>query len=126
MFELLGSVPPSRLAVMVTVPGPTMVTVDPLTVATSVSELAKLTASPELAEADRLIVDTVVLTSAIGAKVMFWERFWVMVRLRVTLLAAEKCVSPAWLKVMVAVPAPLGSSLPVAESTATTFALLVA
>ena len=54
MFELLGSVPPAWLAVMVTVPGPTMVTVDPLTVATSVSELAKLTASPELAEADRL------------------------------------------------------------------------
>jgi hypothetical protein len=67
-----------------------MVTVDPLTVATSVSELAKLTVSPELAEADRLTEETEVLQSGIGAKVMFWERFWVMVRLKVALLAAEK------------------------------------
>ena len=58
------------------------------------------------------MVDTVVLTSAIGAKVMFWERFWVMVRLKVALLAAEKWLSPAWDKVRVTVPAPLGSSLP--------------
>ena len=90
MFELLGSVPPAWLAVMVTVPGPTMVTVDPLTVATSVSELAKLTVRPELAEADRLTDETEVLQSGIGAKVMFWERFWVIVRLKVASDAAEK------------------------------------
>ena len=67
-----------------------MVTVDPLTVATSVSELAKLTVRPELAEADRLTEETEVLQSGIGAKVMVWERFWVIVRLKVALVAAEK------------------------------------
>jgi hypothetical protein len=97
-----------------------MVRVDPLTVATSVSVLVKLIGSPEEAEAeDRLMVDTVVLTSAMGGKVMVCDRFSVMVRLKVVLLAAEKWESPAWLKVRVTVPAPLGASLPpVTSSTA--------
>jgi len=117
---MLETVPPDWFALMVTVPGPTMVRVDPLTVATSVSVLVKVIASPEEAEAeDRSMVDTVVLTSAMGGKVMVCERSCVMVRLKLTLLAAEKWVSPAWLMVMVAVPAHLGSSLPpVTSSTA--------
>jgi hypothetical protein len=67
-----------------------MVAVDPLTVATSVSELAKLTVSPELAVAERLTEDTDVLQSGIGAKVMVWERLSVMVSAKVALVAAEK------------------------------------
>ena len=66
---MLETVPPDWFALMVTVPGPTMVRVDPLTVATSVSELVKVIASPEEAEAeDKSMVDTVVLTSAMGGR----------------------------------------------------------
>ena len=46
-----------------------MVTVDPLTVATSVSELAKLTVRPELAEADRLTDETEVSSDDDGTDV---------------------------------------------------------
>jgi hypothetical protein len=75
---------------MVTVPASTMVRVEPLTVATFVSELVKLTVRPELAEAFRLTVETEVLQSGMDAKVMVWERSAVMVRLTVTSEAAEK------------------------------------
>jgi hypothetical protein len=75
---------------MVTVPASTMVRVEPLTVATFVSELVKLTVRPELAEAFRLTVETEVLQSGMDAKVMVWERSAVMVRLTEILEAAEK------------------------------------
>ena len=90
IFELPGSVPPAWLAVMVTVPGPTMVAVVPLMVTTLVSELVKETVSPELAVAERLTEDTDVLQSGIGEKVMVWERLSVMVSAKVALVAAEK------------------------------------
>jgi hypothetical protein len=75
---------------MVTVPASTIVRVEPLTVALSVSELVKLTIRPELAEAFRLTVETEVLQSGMVAKVMVWERSAVMVKLTVTSDAAEK------------------------------------
>ena len=85
-----GSVPPAWVAVIVTVPGPTMVAVDPLTVTTFRSELVNVMGSPDVALADRLMLDTEVLVSAISAKVIVWDRFSVMVRLKFTLVAASK------------------------------------
>ena len=64
------SVPPGWVAVIVTVPVPTIERVDPLTVATFWSELVNVMGSPDVALADRLMLETDMFTSAISAKVM--------------------------------------------------------
>jgi len=67
-----------------------MVRVEPLMVATLVSELVKVTANPELAVALKLRVESEVLQSGIAVKVMVCDRSAVMARFKLTLEAAEK------------------------------------
>ena len=55
---------------MVTLPAPWMVRVDPDTVMMDVSLLSKVTGNPEDAEALAVILATLVLESAIAAKVI--------------------------------------------------------
>jgi hypothetical protein len=75
---------------MVTVPASTIVRVEPLMVATLVSELVKVTANPELAVALKLRVESEVLQSGMVVKVMVCDRSAVMARFKLTLEAAEK------------------------------------
>ena len=64
---------PSWLAVMVAVPAPTMVTVEPLIVATAVSELLKVTGLPDAPPvALRVNVPSPYILLCNGLKTIFW------------------------------------------------------